>query len=154
MRLTKLAQDEWLRSAPFVDTLLIPVYRIGMTDKNPDLDEAKFTEKIARGVEQELTGRLLLMPAVPYGAEKNVFLHYVNDVIRQFSSSGFHYCFVIGRDSIFSNGLALNHGGCGWIPIHSGASSESDDGVTKVVEGIIGMWDSVQGNDGREFGKK
>ncbi|SDW59507.1 Protein of unknown function [Marininema mesophilum] len=141
MRLTRLERDEWKRTAPFVDTLLIPVYRIGITNKNPDLTEAKGTEKLARLVEEELTGRLLLMPAICYGSAKEEnFLRYVKDVGKQLRNSGFHHCFLMGNDEI---SLDLEGTGCGWIPLHTPDSPEVEDTVASVIGQITGVWESI-----------
>ncbi|SMO42902.1 DUF2487 family protein [Melghirimyces algeriensis] len=100
MRLSHLEGTEWSHLAPYVDTLLIPIYQIRIPGKQPDLGEARRVRELADRVERELAGRLLLLPAIPYGQPTDKRLRcYVESVVEELGRTGFHHLFLLVPES-------------------------------------------------------
>ncbi|MFC4078072.1 DUF2487 family protein [Salinithrix halophila] len=143
MRLTNLDMEEWKQSAPYVDSLLVPVYGIRLPGKQPELFGPRLTERVAKAVEQELTGRLLLMPAIPYqGLDDKVFFSYIDSVVRELAPYGFHHLFFLGEGKLFPRGL--EEAGYRWInlePEKRGLEEETES----VIQLIVRVWETESG---------
>lgn len=98
MRLTSLrtAKEEWKKNAAYVDTLCLPVYGFQLINKEPGLDEMEAVERITARLEQELAGRLLLLPPLSYiGKNKTIVNQYLQETIASFSEAQFHHMVII-----------------------------------------------------------
>lgn len=96
MKWSQLDTTEWGRYAPFLDTLLLPVFRLRFEEKQPKLEEAAGIGAVADLLEKTLTGRVLLLPPIPYsGASPKVFRPYVESVLSQLGGSLFHHLILL-----------------------------------------------------------
>jgi len=96
MKWSQLDAAEWGRYAPFLDTLLLPVFRLRFEEKQPKLEEATGIGAVADLLEKTLTGRVLLLPPIPYsGASPKVFRSYVESVLSQLGGSLFHHLILL-----------------------------------------------------------
>jgi hypothetical protein len=96
MKWSQLDAIEWGRYAPFLDTLILPVFRLRLEEKKPRLEEALGIGTVADHLEQSLTGRVLLLPPIPYsGTSPKVFRPYVESVLSQLGNSLFHHLILL-----------------------------------------------------------
>ncbi|MDN4594244.1 DUF2487 family protein [Polycladomyces subterraneus] len=101
MKWSQLDATEWGRYAPFLDTLLLPVFRVRFEEKQPKLEEALGIGVVADRLEQSLTGRVLLLPPIPYsGASPKAFQAYVESVLSQLGDSLFHHLILLVPDDL------------------------------------------------------
>ncbi|MBD1371603.1 DUF2487 family protein [Hazenella sp. IB182357] len=101
MLLATMKQEEWKQHASFVDTLCLPVYDVRIEGKQIMMDAAKMVEEIAVGIEKRLTGRMLLLPAIPYtGGDMDLFKHYIEHVLQTFQAAGFYHFICITDQKI------------------------------------------------------
>ncbi len=144
MRLSSLFDSDWHKWAPYVDTLLIPVYEVRIPGKEPDLGEAQRVREVADGVERELSGRLLLLPGIPYGsADDSLLRQYVEHTVCGFKKSGFHHLFLLSPRS--HEGLLTENAGDAWkLLTVSGKESESrlEDEVEAICQQVVATWET------------
>jgi Protein of unknown function (DUF2487) len=96
MKWNQLDVDKWGQYAPFLDTLILPVYRLRLEDKQPKLIEALGIGAVADRLEQSLKGRVLLLPPIPYsGANAKAFRPYVESVVTQLGDAMFHHLILL-----------------------------------------------------------
>jgi hypothetical protein len=96
MKWSQLDATEWRRYAPFLDTMLLPVFRLRFEEKQPKLEEALRISAVADHLEQSLTGRVLLLPPIPYsGTSPKTLQAYVESVLTQLGDSLFHHLILI-----------------------------------------------------------
>lgn len=105
MHLATIDLKDWQENASYIDTLCLPIYSLKFSEKQLDLNKGREIEKIAHWVEEKLTGRMLLLPAISYASEEDqVFQQYVQWVITELENSGFHYLVILTDQK-----LKLNH---------------------------------------------
>ncbi|EGK13950.1 hypothetical protein HMPREF9374_0483 [Desmospora sp. 8437] len=140
MRLSSLDQEDWIRWAPYVDTLLLPLYRVRITGKQPDLEEARRVREVAARVERELTGRLLLLPAIPYAAaDPGSLLRYVESVAEEVKGD-FHHFFLLAPET-YRTWLKPGTDGEGeWLFLPGETDSEPEEQATKISDEIVTRW--------------
>jgi hypothetical protein len=98
MRLLEMNQEEWQKVASYVDTLCLPIYSLSFTDKQWQDASRKRCEYVARSLEKQLAGRMLLLPAICYtGGELSIFREYLRSLLQSWQQSGFHYVILIGN---------------------------------------------------------
>lgn len=96
LHLATIDLKDWQENASYIDTLCLPVYSLRFSEKQLDLNRGKEIEKIAHWVEEKLTGRMLLLPAISYADESDqVFQQYVQQVVSELKNSGFHYLVIL-----------------------------------------------------------
>jgi hypothetical protein len=103
MKWKSMNQEEWKDVAAFVDTLILPIHSVELRDKQVGIENSRLIEWIAESLEQKLTGRVLLLPAISYiGQNHDVFKMYLNEIIKEINHSGFYYLVLItNRDRAF-----------------------------------------------------
>lgn len=98
MRLREMNKEEWQKVASYVDTLCLPIYSLSLADKQWQDLSMKKCEYVANSLEKQLTGRVLLLPAICYtGEELSVFRDYLRSLLQSWKNSGFHYVILIGN---------------------------------------------------------
>jgi hypothetical protein len=96
MRLETFQPDEWSKSALFVDTLVLPVYSLKVRDKQFHFEEASAFLHVINELERRLTGRVFLLPAIPYVPERLESLKlYLQEVCQMLSESGFAHLLIV-----------------------------------------------------------
>lgn len=148
MKLVDLHPESWYRSAPFVDTLLLPIAPVKVEGKLFVEEEKNQVEEICVSAEKQLMGRVLLLPTIHYlptTAENTE--RFFEELITQFAESDFTYLFLVGRSSnlnislqnkIMSNSLQIY-----WNLISSTGSDRSyqlDEEVENLTSSIFTAW--------------
>jgi hypothetical protein len=96
MRLLEQKETNWSTIAPYLDTLLLPVYHYQMVQKELQLEEASLIEYITEELEKRLIGRMLLLPAYSIiGNDHELLQHIVDNAKKELVHSGFHYTFLV-----------------------------------------------------------
>jgi hypothetical protein len=142
MNLTTMRQEEWTKLAPYIDTLCLPVYRLSFLDKQIQLEERQIVEEVVERVERELTGRLLLLPAIAYeGGDREAFRTYMGSVLADLTRSPFHHLVVVVPEDLAE--AAEDHGKIVYhpLPIRDGATDDEIDAWAEALrERVVGLW--------------
>jgi hypothetical protein len=143
MRLSSLDHEDWIRWAPYVDTLLLPLYRIRISGKQPVLGEARRVREVASRVERELTGRLLLLPAIPYAtADPGSLLQYVEHVADEVKGD-FHH-FILLAPEAYRTWLDPGiKGNWEWMFLPGKTDLEQEELAMKVSDEIVTRWNET-----------
>ncbi|MCS1351000.1 YpiF family protein [Mechercharimyces sp. CAU 1602] len=99
MKLANVNNEEWNTFAPYVDTILLPVARLGFHEKELHSSE-QVIEEIAGEVEQELQGRLLLMPTISYGKDLSTLQLYIRSIVEEWKSSSFYHIVILAAETV------------------------------------------------------
>ncbi|PTX59921.1 uncharacterized protein DUF2487 [Melghirimyces profundicolus] len=155
MRLSSLNQADWYRWAPYVDSLLIPLYSVRIPGKQPDLGEAEQIREVADRTERSLTGRLLLLPAIPYGVEDiGLLRRYVEAIMQDLHKSGFHHLFLLAPD-FYRDGLkAEREDPWELLTLPPEGRIPAEELAESVVQQIVTHWEQNSRNEERDFRKK
>lgn len=103
MKLVDLQPESWYRSAPFVDTLLLPISPLRMEGKLFYLEERTRVEEVCELTEKQLMGRVLLLPTLyylPWSSERVQL--YLHEILAQFGKSDFSYLVMVYDPSVVS----------------------------------------------------
>ncbi|WP_147635420.1 DUF2487 family protein [Risungbinella massiliensis] len=147
MKLVDLQPESWYRSAPFVDTLLLPVAPVKVEGKLFIEDEKNQIEEICVRTEKQLMGRVLLLPTVHYlptTAENTE--RFLEEIITQFGQSDFSYLFLVARSSIsnisFRNKIMSNSLQVYWNLLSSivNHSNQLEEEVENLTSSILTAW--------------
>ncbi|PTM58703.1 DUF2487 family protein [Desmospora activa] len=142
MRLSQIDPDKWSQTAAYVDTLLLPVYRIRFPDKRLDVEEAKQVNRIAALVEGNLKGRLFLTSPIPYGTQtREVWHRYLKEVINEFAAAPFlHVVILAPTDWELPSFSDMK----GVIGITVSMDEDIETAANRVVEQIVSMWQTSE----------
>lgn len=147
MKLTNLQPEKWFRSAPFVDTLILPISPVRVNGKLFHQEERVRMEKVCSEVEKRLMGRVLLLPMLHYlPQEKEKIELYLSDVINQLGDTDFTYLFlvvdeVVGEVEVSTKNVTnLLH-----VDFYTLSSSSQDtdlveQNVEQLVSSILDIW--------------
>jgi hypothetical protein len=145
VRLSQVKADEWDQMAPYVDTVLLPVYRIRFPEKRLDVAEAKRINRVAALVEEELKGRLLLTSPIPYTTEHtDVWEHYLCEVVRDLAAAPFPHVVILAPREWDWTGRSLDSN---VLITRVGAEEETETASKQVVSQIISWWQGGLGYD-------
>jgi hypothetical protein len=114
MRWDTMIMQDWEEYASYIDTICIPIAPTQL-NKNVTgfLHWVRVMNEIGLNLERKLTGRLLLLPMIPYrGENKDIFLTYLKEIITQLSNLGFHYFILLFhyRDKEISEEFTQQYG--------------------------------------------
>lgn len=142
MRLSQMDAEEWKQMAAYVDTLLLPVYRIRFPDKQLDVEEAKRINRVAAKVEEALKGRLFLTAPISYGTQKqDVWHRYLEEVIHQFVAAPFIHVVVLAPTEWDLPNLSTVRN---VLYISVSAEEDIENAATRTVEKIVSMWQTSE----------
>ena len=140
MRLLEQKEANWSTIAPYLDTLLLPVYRYQLEDKHLQLEEAGKIEYITEKLEKRLIGRVLLLPAYSIIGKNNLLLeNMISDLNKELVHSGFHYTFLVILEE---NGVTnhLDTSMANILSVKKDADSETE--LERLYEEVITIWQS------------
>jgi hypothetical protein len=97
-----LQKREWQEVAPYVDTLILPLYTLRMQAKQFDVERGKQLEQVIDLLEHQCTGRVLWLPAVPVIASPPSvsFSAYMIEWATELVQSGFTYLILLTDGTI------------------------------------------------------
>lgn len=96
IRLQTVKHQEWQQVAPFVDTLIMPTASFFIEQKQLPFQSFERMEMVAQRVEQNLQGRVFLLPTiVDYGMAPEMFSSVIRNTIDTFQNSGFSHIIVL-----------------------------------------------------------
>jgi hypothetical protein len=140
LRLLEQKEADWSTIAPYLDTLLLPVYSYQMKDKLLDLEEVSKIEYITEELEKSLVGRILLLPAYNAIGDNNPHLvNMIADLNKQLVHSGFHYTFlvILEKDDIPSDLDTSIH----VLSVKKDADIDAE--LERLYEEVLTIWQSV-----------
>ncbi|MDR6224486.1 DUF2487 family protein [Desmospora profundinema] len=151
MRLSQVDPDEWNQLAAYVDTVLLPVYRIRFPDKRLDVEEAKRINRVAAKVEAELQGRLLLTSPIPYTTEQtDVWHRYLEEVVHDLAASPFPHVVILAPAEWNWTAFTMEPG---VLRVNISADEEVETAVNRVIDQIVSMWQTSKRYDSTDEGK-
>jgi hypothetical protein len=151
MKLVTLKHSEWQQVAPYVDTLILPVYQVEIQEKRLYVEKGKQLERVVSTLENRLAGRVLLLPAISYiGHNRFTFSSYMMEVVKAFSQSGFTYLILVVDGTIGLDEEWNHEEGQLLKTIHISlqledqmTSEEIEDQVGNIYQQILDIWQNV-----------
>jgi hypothetical protein len=138
MRLLEQTKEGWSSVATYLDSLLLPVYRYKLKEKQLHLTEANLIEYIAEELEKRLIGRVLLLPAVALLGEHGQSLQQiVTTASAELGKSGFHFSFLVIIEG------TLDQFPEGFYPLVVNKDVDRDLELERLYEEILNIWQSV-----------
>lgn len=132
----KLSEQDWKKVAPYVDTLLVPVLNIDLANKAELGEEQQVILNAAAEVERQLTGRLILMPPVPYIANETWFQAYISSIRRRAEDGGFRHLFFILQETSLELNPLIDWGE--YISVSQRPHSAAQ--IRQLCEQIVQQW--------------
>lgn len=132
----KLQHENWQKAAPYVDTILIPVVPLPLQNKAELSEEPLACQEIGIEIEQQLTGRVMLMPPVTHVANEAWLQSYIKSIRQQAVRGGFnHLFFLLDEDTRqvtpdinwFDHLVVSKHG-------------RREEQIRKLCEQIVNLW--------------
>lgn len=138
MRLLEQTEEAWSNVAPYLDSLLLPVYRYKLEEKQLQLTEADLIEYIAEELEKRLIGRVLLLPAFTLlGDNVRALEQIVTSASMELVHSGFHYSFLVIIEG------TLDEVPEGFYPLFVNKDADRDLELERLYEEILSVWQSM-----------
>lgn len=148
MRLQTVKRQEWQQVAPFVDTLIVPIASFLIEQKQLPFQSFDRMEMVAQRVEQNLQGRVFLLPTiVDYGMAPEMFSSVLRNTIDTFENSGFTHIIVLTdeKHAYISNEENQESSAFSMFTITVSCESEEDSWelerhVSEITEAIVRNW--------------
>jgi hypothetical protein len=134
-----MKEEEWKAVAPYVDTLCLPIFPASVRNKELTGSAAARAVKVAELVEEELKGRLLLMPPLPFSGEMEAFLSYLKSVLKDWKESGFHHIFLLQTEGVLEFSSVNSIGATTLLTIPD--EGEPDETAAGICDSIIALWE-------------
>ena len=132
----KLSDTDWKKAAPYVDTLLVPVIDINMSDKASFSEQHRHSLDIAIKIERQLTGRVMLMPPVSYVADEVWLQPYVTNIRQQGEAAGFSRLFFLIEEALLERVNTVDWGDYLKVSI----IEDTDEQIRNLCEQIVHEW--------------
>ena len=136
----KLETENWQKAAPYVDTALIPIVNVYASSKEKWSkleDDALYA---AAAIERQLTGRVMLMPLIPYITNESWCKTYVGEIGCRVREGGFTSAFFILAEKTVRELPDLGAEELVLVPVLSANEAERSEQIQQLCEQIIGKW--------------
>lgn len=132
--------EDWHSVAPYVDTLLIPVIDVNVTDKAKLNEGWPDTLNAAGEIERQLTGRVILMPPIPFIANDEWMQALVNDIRSRVESGEFTYLFFLMDEDLRRRTPDVDWGTCLTFSDMPSSPTRTTEQIRQLCEQIIQKW--------------
>ncbi|ADH99620.1 YpiF family protein [Salisediminibacterium selenitireducens] len=113
--------ETFVSAREFVDTVLIPLMPLDLHhDPASGTLQGEYAALLAEQAERKLTGRLLLMPPLPYKPDirdEQSLLVFINDWIHYYHNGGINNVFFLTTDSDVASLNLSENGHMIWMPV-------------------------------------
>lgn len=161
MHLVNLPYNKLEELLPYIDTLIVPIGSFGIPS-NEDLpigNDLLQVRKIADGIEQQLAGRVFLLPEVmvtnfelsaSYGISSPILGNYLYEMLLSFKEAGFERIVLLYRnealtETVEATASRLLQAGFRVLAhsIQEGTGEADTGSITKqAIQTVIGLWQS------------
>lgn len=136
----KLNERDWVKAAPYVDTLLIPVIEVHLDQKATFAKQRRDSVRAAVEMERQLTGRTVLMPPVSYITNDDWLAPYVANIRQQTKRAGFSYSFFLIDEKLAEKTRDIDWGNVITVPELPSSAAEKRHKIRKLCEQLIQKW--------------
>lgn len=136
----KLTDVDWGETAPYVDTLLVPVININLTSKAQFNNQRHHSLHVAAEVERQLTGRVMLMPPIAYITNEAWFQSYVTNIRRRAANGEFAHVFFLIDETVLEQTQDIDWGHRLKVADSSSSVEDARAEIRNLCEQLVQKW--------------